>query len=142
MWIGLAGCTEELDTLVESYFRSNQKTRSDLQAQAEKYAEDSDYAGQESAKVYGKYMSKIAEKASDGFIDDEADRVNKLIQQGKVSTQKLEQLKLRSNILTSFKAQKERAKKEGSNTFARDVPMRKTASTGISEGECRANTPK
>ena len=113
LWIGLPGCSEELDSLVKTYFRSDKSTRNDLLAQAEALAEKEDYTSKESAKMYAKYMSKIAEKKSDGFVDEEAGRVEKLLQ-GKLSDQKLEQLRTRSNILTSFKAHKEKAKQDGS----------------------------
>ena len=77
LWIGLPGCSEELDSLVKTYFRSDKTTRNDLLAQAEALAEKEDYSSKESAKMYAKYMSKIAEKKSDGFVDEEAGRVEK-----------------------------------------------------------------
>ena len=105
LWIGLENCLQEFDQLVKRFLTSKsteEKTAVIQEAEeALKHLEkDSDKSN---GDIYVKLLKKAAEKG-DSFIQDEHDRVKKLLEE-KVSDAKKKSFEARLNILTSMNIQ-------------------------------------
>lgn len=102
VWIGLDGCVEVFDTIAVHYSNGDISAADGAKQTEAALAEVADDADKTKAgTMYKRIFEKISEKGP-GFAVSEAARVKKLTQ-SKVSDAKKANLKLRINILASFK---------------------------------------
>ncbi|XP_066149162.1 endoplasmic reticulum resident protein 29 [Euwallacea fornicatus] len=99
VYLGLPGCLEKFDKFAIEF--SAAKDKEAIIENAEKEAETLQAeADIKAANTYIKFMKKSLENES--FIEVERKRLNKILKEGKVKTDKKENMQLRANILTSF----------------------------------------
>ncbi|KAK5638391.1 hypothetical protein RI129_012686 [Pyrocoelia pectoralis] len=97
IYIGLPGCIESFDKLAQEFVVASNKEKK--LKEAEKMLETQQEGS--TAQIYIKLMKKVI---SDGvqFVQQELARLKKIIKEGKVNKNKMEELSQRMNILHSF----------------------------------------
>ncbi|XP_038059874.1 endoplasmic reticulum resident protein 29-like [Patiria miniata] len=103
LWIGLEGCLENYDKLVEKFVKGDEKEqRRVLEAAKDGQEKLSTDEEKKSANVYVKMMEKMLEKGK-GFAATEVERVQKLLKE-KLTAAKKKLFEVKQNILLSFKS--------------------------------------
>ncbi|KAK7078692.1 Endoplasmic reticulum resident protein 29 [Halocaridina rubra] len=102
IYIGLEGCLEVFDRIVDKYMASEKSTeRKDLLRQAEdEWDKIKSPSDQQIAETYVKIMRRVLEKGNE-FISTETTRVKGLLD-GKITKEKKEEMQGKLNILKSF----------------------------------------
>ncbi|XP_034952692.1 protein windbeutel [Chelonus insularis] len=100
IYIGLPGCVEQLDKLVDEFKTSEGKDRQEILNKAKALAETLSDQHQTAAKIYIKLMEKVIDKG-DNFVQTEQNRIDGILK-GKLSDEKKRTIEERKNILQSF----------------------------------------
>jgi protein disulfide-isomerase A6 len=100
-----AGRHVELDTLAQTFYTASSSARESLYSEALEIVTTAGSA----AKYYVRVMEKII-NGSAGYIEKESKRLQGIISKGNLASSKLDELKIKANILRSFVAEKEDSK--------------------------------
>ncbi|VEN62140.1 unnamed protein product [Callosobruchus maculatus] len=100
IYLGLPGCLEAFDKLAEKFMESKDKKTiyKEAEMEANKLKNEREKT---TAKTYLKFMEKV-QNTSSTFVTLEIKRLEKIINEGKVSQKKKDEISRKLNILKSF----------------------------------------
>ncbi|KDQ59241.1 hypothetical protein JAAARDRAFT_33964 [Jaapia argillacea MUCL 33604] len=110
----LAGRLSELDTLASKFFVATGEARDAVYKEAKQLASD---AG-ETSKHYIRYMEKVV-GGTEAYLEKEANRLASLLKKRTLSPEKLDEIKIKANILAAFVEEKAEELEEALEDAAR-----------------------
>ncbi|KAH8826631.1 protein disulfide isomerase [Flagelloscypha sp. PMI_526] len=102
-----AGRVASLDTIASQFVAATGKVRNDLVAEAKTLVE----AAGDAAKHYLKVMEKLA-SSGEAYLEKEGKRLQTILAKKSLAQEKLDQLKIKANIIEAFKPKAEKEEEE------------------------------